>query len=148
MAEKIYEGKIEDQDVPGKADTFNYAFTPSGWSGNSETKELDNGQHLTIYDEDDMPIWKGVINLVPRGFRDKAPKEFIRNNPLKQKGMSYKEWAALFTNKPRLKATLKIPDPDDPQKEKGKNKDSGLYPLLLSFVVLIITMVSPPSSMC
>ena len=80
MAEKIYEGKIEDHDVQGTDDTFIYTFIPSGWTDSAEMFTLENGQHLTIYDENDMPLWKGVINLIPRGFRDKPPKDLTKNN--------------------------------------------------------------------
>ena len=93
------------------------AYYEQGWNGRIEfffqpddSKEfvpLQNGQHLTLFDEDGKTLWSGKIELVKRGFFDKH--KYVWANS-KQKGVSYSQWLTWYWTLPPLQAQLEIMD--------------------------------------
>ena len=93
------------------------AYWEQGWEGRIEYALhvedakgpffLANGQHLTIYGDDNDVLWSGKIKFVKRNnWFDKHKLDAGIWSWVKQKGVSYADWMDWFWRKPPLKAKL------------------------------------------
>ncbi len=80
---------------------------------------LENGQELTIFGQDGVILWSGLINFVPRRWREKHKLKAQIWSVEQQKGVPYWQWMEWFWHRPRLRATL---DPTLRLIPKKKNK--------------------------
>ena len=69
---------------------------------------IENGQHLTIYGENDEVVWSGCIKLIKRRFWNKHNLDAPIWSYSKQKGVPYKQWMEWFWRNPSYKAKLEI----------------------------------------
>lgn len=91
------------------------AYYEQGWYGriefyfqpdnSMESFPLQNGQRLTIFDDDGKVLWSGELNFVKRGLFDWH--KYVWANT-KQKGVSYAKWLNWFWTLPPLQAELEI----------------------------------------
>ena len=91
------------------------AYYEQGWYGRIEFYfqpddsveffPLQNGQGLTIFNEDGGILWSGKLHFVKRGFFDWH--RYVWANT-KQKGVSYAKWLNWFWMLPPLQAELEI----------------------------------------
>jgi len=93
------------------------AYWEQGWEGRVEYALhvdgakgpffLANGQHLTIYSDDNDTLWSGKIKFVKRNtWFDKHKLDAGIWSGVKQKAVSYADWMDWFWRKPPLKAKL------------------------------------------
>ncbi len=91
------------------------AYYEQGWHGriefyfqpddSQEFIPLQNGQLLTLFDEDGKTLWSGRIELVKRDFFDRHKYVWSTS---KQKGVSYTQWLTWYWTLPPLQAQLEI----------------------------------------
>jgi hypothetical protein len=91
------------------------AYYEQGWYGriefyfqpddSGEFFPLQNGQGLTIFNEDGKILWSGKLQFVKRGFFDWH--RYVWSDT-KQKGVSYAKWLNWFWTLPPLQAELEI----------------------------------------
>lgn len=99
-------GELEAYWEQGWEGRIEYALQ---FEGNQKPFFLENGQHLTIYNENGDIVWSGKLKLVRRNnWFDKHQLDANIWSWTKQKGVSYAEWMAWFWHKPPLKAKLII----------------------------------------
>ncbi len=100
---QVWEGEILAYWEQGMEGRIEFAFQAANLD---RPIFLENGQHLSIYDEDGTVVWSGNIELVRRRFWDRHNLREPVWSYTKQKGVSYKQWMAWFWRKPPLKARL------------------------------------------
>ena len=99
------EGKIFGYWEQGMEGRIDFAFNAKDLTYPVLIKD---GQHLTIYGDEDEVIWSGYIKFVKRRFWEKHNLNAGIWSTCKQKGVSYQQWMAWFWRNPPHKAKLEI----------------------------------------
>jgi protein-S-isoprenylcysteine O-methyltransferase Ste14 len=121
------------------------AYYEQGWHGRIEfyfqpddSKEfipLQNGQLLTIFDEDGKLLWSGKIELAKRGLFDNH--KYVWANS-KQKGVSYGQWLTWYWTLPPLQAQLEIMDEAMNETQKDHpNINKNIHPPIVALLYMI-----------
>lgn len=125
------------------------AYYEQGWDGRIEfffqsddSKDfipLQNGQLLTLFDEDGKTLWSGKIELVKRGLFDRHKYIWAKT---KQKGISYNQWLTWYWTLPPLQAQLEFKDEavTEPRKDRP-NINKYVHPPIVALLYIIAALL-------
>ena len=125
------------------------AYYEQGWNGRIEfffqsddSKEfipLQNGQLLTLFDEEGKTLWSGKIELVERGFFDTHKYVWSKS---KQKGVSYAQWLTWFWTLPPFQAQLEIMEEAMNETQKDHpNINRIVHPPLVALLYIVAALL-------
>ena len=125
------------------------AYYEQGWDGriefffqpddSQEFIPLQNGQQLTLFDEDGKTLWSGKIELVKRGLFDTHKYVWSKS---KQKGVSYTQWLTWYWTLPPLQAQLETTDATASEAQKDHpNINKNIHPPLVALLYILATFL-------